>query len=244
MVRINPARILSWNPMSDKSTDSESIVRTENLSKRFRSGEIDVLAVDSVTISIAPARSVAIVGPSGSGKSTLLALCAGLDRPSGGSVTLSGTEISKSSEEEVSRLRNRIAGFVFQNFRLLPSLTALENVMVPAEIQGRDGARKDALSWLERVGLSHRLHHFPAELSGGEQQRVALARAFVNCPQIVFADEPTGNLDRESAERVRDLLFRLNSEQGTTLVIATHDAVLADRADSRVSMSAGKLLPT
>lgn len=229
--------------MPDKNRDSDPIVRTENLSKRFRSGEIDVLAVDSVTLEIECSRSIAIVGPSGSGKSTLLALCAGLDRPSGGSIRLAGTELSDSTEEEVSRLRNRVAGFVFQNFRLLPSLTAPENVMVPAEIQGRRDAREAALAWLDRVGLSHRLAHFPAELSGGEQQRVALARAFVNSPRIVFADEPTGNLDRESAERVRDLLFGLNTEQGTTLVVATHDSVLASRTDARFGMSAGKLQP-
>jgi len=186
--------------------------------------------------------SVAIVGPSGSGKTTLLGLCAGLDQPSKGNIVLSGIEIKRLSEDDRAYVRNQYVGFVFQNFQLLPTLTALENVMVPLELRGEKGVERQAASLLERVGLNNRAHHYPAQLSGGEQQRVAIARAFITQPVILFADEPTGNLDEETAGSVTDLLFRINKEEGTTLVLVTHNLKLAEQTNRILRLSNGSLV--
>jgi putative ABC transport system ATP-binding protein len=188
------------------------------------------------------ASTCAIVGPSGSGKTTLIAICAGLERPSEGSVLLDDVALHKASEEQLARIRNQSIGFIFQSFQLLPSLTALENVMVPAEINGEKMVRGSAIELLGRVGLGRRLHHFPAQLSGGEQQRVAIARAFMNAPKILFADEPTGNLDTETAESIVKLIFNLNSNTGTTLILVTHDRELTELADRTISLRGGKLV--
>jgi len=197
--------------------------------------------VTNVTFRVDAGETVAIVGPSGSGKTTLLGLLAGLDRPSGGIVRLDDTDIGALSEDERARLRRERIGFVFQSFQLIPTLTARENVEVPLQLRGeRSGGRADEL--LERVGLGGRGHHFPAQLSGGEQQRVAIARAFVHAPRILFADEPTGNLDAATGQRVIDLLMELNRELGTTLVLVTHDLDLAARARRVIRLSDGRVV--
>lgn len=185
--------------------------------------------------------SVAIVGASGSGKSTLLGLLAGLDTPSQGAVWLAGQSLTVLDEDGRAQLRGELIGFVFQSFQLLPNLTALENVMLPLELRGVKQAKQQALAWLERVGLGHRQHHRAQQLSGGEQQRVAIARAFVVQPAVLLADEPTGNLDAETGARIIDLLFELNREQGTTLVLVTHDSQLAARCSQRLILDAGRL---
>ena len=185
--------------------------------------------------------TAAIVGASGSGKSTLLGLLAGLDAPSSGEITLDGTNIVNLDEDERATLRSEKVGFVFQNFQLLPALTALENVMLPLELAGIDGAREKSEEFLSRVGLAERFHHYPRTLSGGEQQRVAIARAFASQPLILFADEPTGNLDTTTGATVVELLFGLNKEEGTTLVLVTHDNTLADRCQRKFTMTAGHL---
>jgi putative ABC transport system ATP-binding protein len=195
-----------------------------------------------INLSIAAGASCAIVGPSGSGKTTLLGLCAGLDLPTHGAVVLNGVELNRLSEDERAAVRNQQVGFVFQNFQLMPTLTALENVMVPLELRGENGAQPRAKELLQQVGLGERLHHYPVQLSGGEQQRVALARAFVNHPRILFADEPTGNLDSETSERIEDILFQLNAEYGTTLVIATHNLELAARTGRIIKLKAGAVI--
>jgi putative ABC transport system ATP-binding protein len=182
------------------------------------------------------------VGPSGSGKTTLLGLCAGLDVPSSGSVLLDGRDLAPLSEDERARLRSETVGFVFQNFQLLPTLTAIENVMVPLELRGERQIREVAASLLKKVGLAERLHHYPAQLSGGEQQRVALARAFLNRPKILFADEPTGNLDNETSDRIVDLLFELNASSGTALVLVTHNLDLARKAGRIIHLKGGRLI--
>jgi putative ABC transport system ATP-binding protein len=198
--------------------------------------------LEDVTLGVGAGESVAIVGPSGSGKSTLLGLLAGLDRPSAGRVRLAGQELGELDEDALARLRGEQVGFVFQSFQLLPSLTALENVMLPLELLGRADARAAGRAVLERVGLAGRLGHYPRQLSGGEQQRVAIARAFAPHPRVLFADEPTGNLDRATGERVADLLFDLNREQGTTLVLVTHDERLAARCDREVHLADGRIV--
>jgi putative ABC transport system ATP-binding protein len=202
-------------------------------------GELRILK--GIDLEIKAAETVAIVGASGSGKSTLLGLLAGLDLPTRGRVLIDGTDLGGLDEDERAALRGRLVGFVFQSFQLLPGLTALENVMLPIEIRGEtDGAETLAKDYLDRVGLGERLHHYPRQLSGGEQQRVAIARAFASGPKLLFADEPTGNLDTETGSRVIDLLFRLNEDSDATLVLVTHDERLAARCDRRLRMVAGE----
>jgi len=218
------------------------ILSVEHLSKFFKSGEQTLAVLRDVTFAIEAGSSCAIVGPSGSGKTTLIAICAGLERPSEGSVLFNGDALQRASEEELARIRNQSIGFIFQNFQLLPSLTALENVMVPAEIRGENHARSRAADLLKQVGLDGRLQHYPVQLSGGEQQRVAVARAFMNRPKILFADEPTGNLDAETAKEIVELIFDLNATSGTTLMLVTHDNDLTQRAGRVIRLKGGKLL--
>ncbi len=203
------------------------------------SREGSLVILDGIELSIQKGESVAIVGISGSGKTTLLGMLAGLDTPSSGEVWLDGTEITQIDEESRARVRGEKVGFVFQNFQLLPSLTALENVMLPLEVNSAQSPRESAQQWLSRVGLAERKSHYPQQLSGGEQQRVAVARAFATQAPILFADEPTGNLDSQTGEKIADLLFELNADQGTTLVLVTHDEKLAARCDRQLRMNAG-----
>ena len=218
------------------------ILSVEHLSKFFKSGEQTLAVLRDVSFAIEAGSSCAIVGPSGSGKTTLIAICAGLERPSEGSVLFDGDALQRASEEELARIRNQSIGFIFQNFQLLPSLTALENVMVPAEIRGENHARSRAADLLKQVGLDGRLQHYPVQLSGGEQQRVAVARAFMNRPKILFADEPTGNLDAETAKEIVKLIFDLNATSGTTLMLVTHDNDLTQRAGRVIRLKGGRLL--
>jgi putative ABC transport system ATP-binding protein len=217
------------------------VLKAENLSKQVTSPEGTLTIVRDVSFEIAEGESVAIVGASGAGKSTLLALLAGLDVPSSGRVLLAGTDLNGLDEDGRARLRAEQVGFVFQAFHLVPSLTALENVMLPLELAGRDDARGAALEVLGRVGLGTRTGHYPRQLSGGEQQRVALARAFVTRPAVLFADEPTGNLDTVTGSRIGELLFELNASSHTTLVLVTHDQELAARCSRAISMEAGRV---
>jgi len=195
-----------------------------------------------VSFSLDGGATCAIVGPSGSGKTTLLGLCAGLDRPTSGEVFLDGLHLNLLNEDELAALRNTTVGFVFQSFQLIPTLTAVENVMVPLELQGNTRAKALAVDLLQRVGLGDRLHHYPVQLSGGEQQRVALARAFINQPRILFADEPTGNLDAETSEKVMRLLFELNVEAGTALVLVTHNVELAQQTQRIIRLRGGAIV--
>ncbi len=197
--------------------------------------------LENIAFEVDAGESIAIVGPSGSGKTTLLGLCAGLDRPVRGSIVLNGVALEALSEDERAALRNRWVGFIFQNFQLLPTLTALENVMTPLELRGERQAESIAARWLERVGLGERLYHYPAQLSGGEQQRVGIARAFVHRPKVLFADEPTGNLDAENAAGIIDLLFELNRTAGTTLLLVTHDLELARRTRRIIYLKGGRV---
>ncbi|RMH17654.1 MAG: ABC transporter ATP-binding protein [Gemmatimonadetes bacterium] len=220
-------------------------IRAEGLTKEFSQGARVLRVLDAVDLDVAPRESVAVVGPSGSGKTTLLGLLAGLDRPTAGRVVLGDTELGPLTEDERAVFRARHVGFVFQSFHLLPTLTALENVMVPAELLGGaplDAVRARAGELLARVGLEDRMGHYPAQLSGGERQRVAVARAFVNRPGILFADEPTGNLDRRTGERVVALLEELNHDLETTLVLVTHDLGLAERMARVVSLDDGRVV--
>jgi putative ABC transport system ATP-binding protein len=219
----------------------QNALDVSHLTKRYKTGDTTLTVLNDVTFSLESGSVCAIMGPSGSGKTTLLGLCAGLDRPDDGSVSIHGVNIGALSEEERAAFRRQSLGFVFQNFRLLPTLTALENVMVPLELQGASGARGKAEEILERVGLKDRVHHFPTQLSGGEQQRVGLARAFIHKPKILFADEPTGNLDAETGETITELLFELNRVEGTTLIIVTHNPDLAQRAGRTLHLAAGAL---
>jgi putative ABC transport system ATP-binding protein len=221
---------------------SDNVIVASHLSKVVRSSEAALTILDDVSLQIRRSSSVAIVGASGSGKSTLLSLLAGLDLPSSGEVHLAGKALSQLDEDERAALRAEHVGFVFQSFQLLDSLTALENVMLPLELHGRSDARERAHNLLERVGLGARTTHYPRQLSGGEQQRVAIARAFASEPDILFADEPTGNLDAVTGQRITELLFELNREQGTTLVMVTHDQRLAERCESALQLEAGRLL--
>jgi putative ABC transport system ATP-binding protein len=218
------------------------ILRAIHLTKVVTSGEAPLTILDDVGFEITAGESVAIVGASGSGKTTLLGLLAGLDRPSDGDVWLDGIALSTLDEDARAALRQRLLGFVFQSFQLLPALTALENVMLPLELAGASDAVARAASWLDRVGLARRRTHYPKQLSGGEQQRVAIARAFAGEPKLLMADEPTGNLDNASGVEVAELMFRLNRERGTTLLVVTHDLALAARCARRVSLSAGRLV--
>jgi len=219
------------------------MLEVRGLTKSYRSGNDTLTVVKDISFALAAGASCAIVGPSGSGKTTLIGLCAGLDLPSAGEVLLNGVSLGALDEDGRARVRNDIVGFVFQTFQLLPTLTALENVMVPLELRGGNHARAAAVELLKRVGLGERLNHYPAQLSGGEQQRVALARAFINRPKILFADEPTGNLDSETGKLVIQNLFALNTEAGTTLVLVTHDLELAKRAQRVIRLKGGALVP-
>ncbi len=218
------------------------ILNVRNLGKSYISGSKRLTVLDDITFDVEAGASFSIVGPSGSGKTTLLGLCAGLDKSDTGSVSLCGTVLDSLNEDERALLRNKNIGFVFQDFQLLPTLTALENVSVPLELQGNKDAAQIAKELLQKVGLGERTHHYPSQLSGGEQQRVALARAFSNKPALLFADEPTGNLDEETGEKVIQLLFDLNKEAGTTLVIVTHDLDLAKRTQHILHLKGGKIL--
>lgn len=217
------------------------VLTVAGVSKSYHTGKREVTVLRDLSFSMDAGETVAIVGPSGSGKTTLLCLCAGLEMPSTGTVTLLGRDLAGLDEDERARLRNRDVGFIFQSFHLMPSLTALENVMLPLELLGGKGAATEAKALLDQVGLSDRLAHYPSQLSGGEQQRVAIARAFINKPSILFADEPTGNLDRETSARVTRLLFDLNREKGTTLLLITHDARLAERTQHTFHLDQGAL---
>ena len=220
------------------------ILETIDLTKSYPSGNTQLTVLDAVNIQIPTGSTASIVGPSGSGKTTLLGLCAGLDRASSGSVMLDGKDITHFSEGERAELRRKSIGFIFQNFQLMPNLTAIENVVIPAELQGKNGAEtnKRVKELLERVGLGSRMKHYPKQLSGGEQQRVAIARAFIHQPKILFADEPTGNLDEESSILIEDMLFEINKELGTTLVIVTHDNELAEKTEYLIKLKGGKLI--
>lgn len=220
-----------------------NILEVHQLYRKFQSGTKTLTVVDDINFSIPEGISCAIVGPSGSGKTTLLGLCAGLDRPTSGSVTLNGIPLNPLNEDERARVRNQHVGFVFQTFQLVPTLTAIENVMVPLELRGEatKEVRERARELLESVGLGDRTHHYPTQLSGGEQQRVAIARAFINNPKILFADEPTGNLDTETGEYIENLIFELNKKQGTTLVMVTHDLELAKKCDRIIRLKNGRV---
>lgn len=220
---------------------NEVIIETENLGKTVPVADGDLNILSSVNLTITEGESIAIVGASGSGKSTLLGLLAGLDSPSKGNVFLNGQALTALDEDGRAEVRNKLVGFVFQSFQLMPRLTALENVMLPLELRGDKGAEQTAVNLLKRVGLEHRLHHTPMQLSGGEQQRVALARAFVTEPAVLFADEPTGNLDSKTGEQIIELLFELNQEKHTTLVLVTHDKLLAARCQRTLHIEAGQL---
>lgn len=218
------------------------ILSVSNLNKSYTAAGNQLTVLNNINFSIEQGSAVAIVGPSGSGKTTLLGLCAGLDRASSGSVILNGITLDQLSEDERARVRNQHIGFIFQNFQLLPTLTAIENVMVPLELRGEHNVRSRALALLDKVGLADRSHHYPTQLSGGEQQRVSLARAFSNSPKILFADEPTGNLDTETGQKVEKLLFDLNTDAGTTLVVVTHDMELAGKTSRIIRLKAGAIL--
>jgi putative ABC transport system ATP-binding protein len=220
---------------------NNSILSVRNLTKTYESGGQPLTVLHDVSFSIVVGTSCAVVGASGSGKTTLLGLCAGLDEPTSGTVVLNGIGMNYLSEDQRARFRNEQIGFVFQNFQLIPTLSALENVMVPLELRLAQQAQKRAAEWLARVGLDDRLGHYPVQLSGGEQQRVALARAFVNDPKILFADEPTGNLDAETSLKVEDLLFELNRAANTTLILVSHDLELAGRTQRIIRLKGGEI---
>jgi putative ABC transport system ATP-binding protein len=220
----------------------EPLIRAESLTKIVQSGDAPLSILEDVTFAVAPGAAVAIVGASGSGKTTLLGLLAGLDEPTSGEVVIDGLTLSTLDEDERAALRARLLGFVFQSFQLLPALTALENVMLPLELADIDDAAGRARTWLARVGLEKRTTHYPRQLSGGEQQRVAIARAFAGEPKLLMADEPTGNLDGATGAEVAELMFRLNREHGTTLVLVTHDVNLASRCPRRLSLASGRLV--
>jgi len=219
-----------------------TLLSTEHLSKSYTSAGTQLTVLDNVNLQVEEGSSMAIVGPSGSGKTTLLGLCAGLDRASSGSVILNGIRLETLTEDQRAEVRNQYIGFIFQNFQLLPTLTALENVMVPMELRKQSNVKARAVELLDKVGLKDRSHHYPVQLSGGEQQRVSLARAFANTPRILFADEPTGNLDAETSERIENLIFSLNKEAGTTLILVTHNIDLAARTNRIVKIRGGKLV--
>jgi putative ABC transport system ATP-binding protein len=220
----------------------EAVLQSQSLSRTYRSGGRDLTVLKDITFSLEPGGFLAILGPSGSGKTTLLGLLAGLDRPSAGSVFLDGQELGSLSEDERARLRGEKIGFVFQAFQLIPTLTAQENVQVPLELRGDAHAAPRARELLERVGLDGRGHHYPAQLSGGEQQRVALARGFSSRPRVLFADEPTGNLDAATGATIIDLMVELNRDLGTTLVLVTHDLDLAARARRTIRLADGRVV--
>jgi len=220
----------------------EKILEVQGVSKSYQSGGHKLTVLDKITFDVNAGSTMSIVGPSGSGKTTLLGLCAGLDRSSEGKVSLNGILLDDLSEDERALVRNKYVGFIFQNFQLMPTLTAIENVMVPLELRGERNIRKSSMELLEKVGLADRSHHYPVQLSGGEQQRVSLARAFSNQPKILFADEPTGNLDDETSSNVVKLLFDLNQEAGTTLILVTHNLELAGRTQRIIRLKGGKIV--
>ncbi len=220
----------------------DSILEAKDISKIYKSGSRELKVLKDIDFQVRAGESLSIIGPSGSGKTTLLGLCAGLDSPSSGQITLCGESISNMSENEKAKLRNKKVGFIFQNFQLIPTLTALENVMIPLELLGNKTAKSVSTELLERVGLGGRLDHYPSQLSGGEQQRVSIARAFSNAPAILFADEPTGNLDEETGQSIETLLFNLNKEKATTLVIVTHDLELAAKTDRMIRLKGGRIM--
>jgi putative ABC transport system ATP-binding protein len=224
------------------STGNSPVLRARGLTRKVSSPEGVLTILDQVDLDVAAGESVAILGPSGAGKSTLLSLLAGLDLPTGGAVWINGHELTGLDEDGRAAVRAAHVGFVFQSFHLVPALTALENVMLPLELAGRRDAADAAKRALDDVGLTPRMAHYPRHLSGGERQRVAIARAFVAGPSLLFADEPTGNLDTRTGARIAELLFRLNAERATTLVLVTHDAALASRCDRRLEMDAGRFL--
>ncbi|UXP33141.1 ABC transporter ATP-binding protein [Reichenbachiella agarivorans] len=218
------------------------ILEVNQLTKSYQSGQKKLTVLSDINFALESGKSLSIVGPSGSGKTTLLGLCAGLDVIDEGSVTINGQDLSLLSEDQKAQIRNENVGFVFQNFQLIPTLTALENIMIPLELLGDNGAIQKSMELLDQVGLSNRKNHYPTQLSGGEQQRIALARAFSNSPKILFADEPTGNLDEETGEKIEKLLFDLNREKGTALVLVTHDIELAHKTDHLLRLKGGKVL--
>jgi putative ABC transport system ATP-binding protein len=217
------------------------MLKVQRLSKTYPTPQGPLTVLHEVDFSLEAGETLAIVGPSGSGKTTLLSLCAGLDQPTSGEVVLAGENLSRLDEDSRARARNAHVGFVFQNFQLIPTLTALENVLVPLELRGESGQEAAAQNLLLRVGLAARADHYPVQLSGGEQQRVALARAFINRPRILFCDEPTGNLDGDTARAMIDLIFGLNAETNTTLVLVTHDLELAQRCRRRIRLRSGRV---
>lgn len=223
-------------------TVNRPILQVRDLRKVHRTSQHELTVLRDVSLTLNPGDSLAIVGPSGSGKTTLLGLCAGLDDATAGSVELGGEVLESMTQDDRAALRNRLVGFVFQSFQLIPTLTALENVLVPLELRGESDGREDAAALLSEVGLGDRLDHYPTQLSGGEQQRVALARAFIHRPKILFADEPTGNLDLETAGPIVDMLLRLNREAGTALVLVTHDASLAAKTRRVIRMRGGTII--
>lgn len=222
--------------------ESGPLLKASSLTKKVTSPEGELTILADVSFDVAVGESAAIVGPSGAGKSTLLALLAGLDEPTSGEVWLNGIELGSLDEDGRAELRNREVGFVFQSFHLMPSLTAIENVLLPLELCATPNAMELAHAALVSVGLDHRLRHYPKQLSGGEKQRVAIARAFVGGPSLLFADEPTGNLDNKTGARILDLLFELNAASGTTLVLVTHDLEAAERCDRLIELAAGRML--
>lgn len=220
----------------------ENILNIRNVSKIYQNAGHELRVLDNISFSIQTGSTVSITGPSGSGKTTLLGLCAGLDRSSSGSVELNQVALDQLTEDQRAAVRNKYVGFIFQNFQLLPTLTALENVMVPLELRGEKNIKNHAMDLLDKVGLADRSGHYPVQLSGGEQQRVSLARAFSNKPAILFADEPTGNLDAETSDKVVKLMFDLNREAGTTLVIVTHDLDLAGKTNRMIKLKGGLII--
>ena len=229
----------SFNYLYRKKHLVETILHISNLTKTYQSAGRTLTVLDDINFAVTAGSTNAIVGPSGSGKTTLLGLCAGLDRASSGIVELNGINLGKLNEDQLAQVRNQYIGFIFQNFQLMPTLTALENVMVPMELRREKNVSQRAMELLDKVGLSNRAQHYPVQLSGGEQQRVSLARAFSNQPAILFADEPTGNLDGETSEKIAKLMFDLNQEAGTTLVIVTHDLELASRTSRIIKLKGG-----
>lgn len=215
------------------------MLNVDTISKVYRSGDRELQVLHNIHFEVPDGQVCSIVGPSGSGKTTLLGLCAGLDTPTSGEISIAGRSLKGKSEDELAAIRNELVGFVFQSFQLIPTLTALENVMVPMELRGQGNVQKQARELLERVGLGDRTHHYPTQLSGGEQQRVAIARAFINKPVLLFADEPTGNLDTDTSYSIESLLFDLNRDAGTTLVLVTHDLELAAKTHRIIRLRNG-----
>jgi putative ABC transport system ATP-binding protein len=218
------------------------ILKVKSLSKVYRTKTNALTVLSNINFSVLKGESVAIIGPSGSGKTTLLGLCAGLDRVTEGEIILNHISLNELNENELAQVRNQNIGFVFQNFQLIPTLTALENVQVPLELRGIKNSMGPSIALLERVGLEARRNHYPSQLSGGEQQRVAIARAFSNNPEILFADEPTGNLDEETGKSIEALLFEINKEKGTTLIIVTHDLELAQKTHQIIKIKGGTII--